>query len=421
MYDSVAVRRNHSLGVLMRQMMASLLFISALSADPQIQFVRGTPFDAESQPNIRLWADAEYLCWWSKNAPLPVAIATTGSSTDSAPAALGEPGTEVLFGNQSISNGALSGVRVAVRSWVDQKNDYGVELSGFYLPEKTHTAFSMKSSSVLGVPFDNVAPFPLPPEHGGWNLAGAGETAILLAYEPTSYTGSLVAKSTNQLWGVELNGLFHFLSRPTFRLSALGGICYTDLSEHLNINYYSTNSPNDIFLTAVLQDRFHTRNEIYTAQAGLRGEWSNDWFFATFLAKIGLGGAMQMSYINGSFTDTISTLYFNYGNGQSGGIFAQPTNSGKHTQGRFAAIPSTTVRFGLNLHRNLRLSVGYDFLFLSNVLRPGDQIDRVINETQAGSASGGVPTLTGPERPKVLMDQTNYWAQGINAGMEARF
>lgn len=251
---------------------------------------------------------------------------------------------------------------------------------------------------------------------------GQGSAALLLGYSPTGAIGSIEADSSTELWGVELNGLFHFFSQPTFRLSALGGVSFTDLSERLSLLFSSILSTQGEFLAASIRDHFLTANDVFAGQFGLRGEWSSGWLFASFIVKVGLGAVLQGTHISGNFSDTTSDLYFYYGAGQSGGIFSQPTNSGEHTQVCFEALPAATLRFGVNLLRDLRLSFGYDFLFLSNVLRPGDQIDSAINETQAGAASGGKPpVLTGPARPRLLMHQATYWAQGINAGIEARF
>jgi hypothetical protein len=64
--------------------------------------------------------------------------------------------------------------------------------------------------------------------------------------------------------------------------------------------------------------------------------------------------------------------------------------------------------------------VGYSFLYLSSVVRPGDQIDRVLNVTRIPNfVPGAVPS--GPLRPMPLIHDTDFWAQGINFGVEFRF
>src|SRR3954462_1458789 len=49
------------------------------------------------------WVRAEYLLWWSKNGPLHEPLVTLGSSNDAIPGALGQPDTQVIFGNSAIN------------------------------------------------------------------------------------------------------------------------------------------------------------------------------------------------------------------------------------------------------------------------------------------------------------------------------
>ena len=83
---------------------------------------------------------------------------------------------------------------------------------------------------------------------------------------------------------------------------------------------------------------------------------------------------------------------------------------------------NTELRLGVNIGDNVRVYVGYEILWLNNVARPGDQIDRNINTTQVGPGPGGiVPTLTGPALPVALFRTTDFWAQGLNFGVEVRY
>src|SRR6516164_1727327 len=70
----------------------------------------------------RWWVGAEYLLWWFKNSPVPVALATTTSRPDLSPtAALFQEGTSVLLGNQDLDTGARHGVRFTGGVWVDSR------------------------------------------------------------------------------------------------------------------------------------------------------------------------------------------------------------------------------------------------------------------------------------------------------------
>ncbi len=388
-------------------------------------FNRGTCFDEGYQPNTYIWGNIEYLYWWSRNAPVSVPLVTTGSVSDPVPGAIGQPNTSILFGNHSINNHGQSGFRIALRSWFGCNKSFGIEGSGFYLPKKSRKNFSRSSEAdglpILGVPFINVSPFPLDPNNGWVSINNSGETALLAANGVDQF-GSISVSSSTQLWSVELNGLFNFLNKSSFKLSTLLGFIYLDLKDTLRLDFRSLPiaTPLAIFRYTTITDRFRTHNEFYGGQIGLRGELCGCSMFLNFIAKLGFGATREIVDINGNFSDPNPNLYVNFGTGQ-GGIFAQPSNIGKHKKTKFAVLPEITVRFGVNLLRSLRLSVGYDFLYLSSVVRPGKQIDRNINESQVGPAPGGVPpTLIGPSRPKPLHNTTGYWAQGINAGIEFR-
>jgi hypothetical protein len=42
----------------------------------------------------------------------------------------------------------------------------------------------------------------------------------------------------------------------------------------------------------------------------------------------------------------------------------------------FAVVPEVGIKLGYKIMPSIQLGIGYDFLFISNVLGPTDQIDR---------------------------------------------
>ena len=90
---------------------------------------------------------------------------------------------------------------------------------------------------------------------------------------------------------------------------------------------------------------------------------------------------------------------------------SRPTSSG--------VIPSLEVKLSYFFTPRWRLFVGYDFLYWSQVVRPGNQLDRNVNLTQSPVFGTGV--LSGPASPVPLFNRTDFWAQGINLGLEFRF
>jgi hypothetical protein len=234
--------------------------------------------------------------------------------------------------------------------------------------------------------------------------------------------------SSSQLWGLEVNGVVNLLRDDGFHFDALYGIRYIDLAENLGLEYESmpTFAPTATSRAVSISDEFHTRNQFYGAQAGLRAVWVGDWWFTSISGKVALGGTHEVLEINGQFADSQPFVYNNFGNSSrltnGSGIFAQPSNVGRYTSGQFAAAGDLELKVGVKLTRYLRASIGYELLGLGNVIRPGDQIDRAINTTQAGAGPGGVPpTLSGTANPAAPFNQSNFWAQGLNFGLEWRF
>ena len=74
---------------------------------------------------------------------------------------------------------------------------------------------------------------------------------------------------------------------------------------------------------------------------------------------------------------------------------------------------------GYLVTNHIRAYVGYNFLYWTNVIRPGDQIDRVVDLTFVPN-SIPVP-FSGQNRPQPLFKQSDLWAQGLQFGLELRW
>src|SRR5262249_34874117 len=110
-----------------------------------------------------------------------------------------------------------------------------------------------------------------------------------------------------------------------------------------------------------------------------------------------------------------------------GGLLALPSNIGSESRDRFSVVPEAGVSLGFAVMNGVRLSVGYNFLYWSSVVRPGDQIDRRLGVLQIpGSpplpSPPFGPTLpTNPTVPQRLFKDTDFWAHGLTVGLEFTF
>jgi hypothetical protein len=222
----------------------------------------------------------------------------------------------------------------------------------------------------------------------------------------------------------------------SYRLDGLLGFRYLDLNESLNLTENINSSPN---LAAAfpgnpvaakfagthitVQDSFHTRNQFFGGQAGTVFEYHyGNWVF-DFRGTVGLGDTHQTVDISGNQQVTggrIGNQVFN------GGLLATSTNIGHYTRDQFGVVPEVGLTVGYQVTDHVRVFVGYNFLYWSDVVRPADQIDRTINPRTVPNAVTLTPTLVprgsaNPPRPAFQFHNTDFWAQGGTVGAEIKY
>jgi hypothetical protein len=169
--------------------------------------------------------------------------------------------------------------------------------------------------------------------------------------------------------------------------------------------------------TIVDFDRFRASNHFYGGQLATRANWYAGLWDVTVVGKLALGGTEQIIGVDGG-----SILYTPGSAPVSavGGILAQPSNIGRYYHCAFTAVPEVDLNVGYQITPWLRAQVGYSFIYWSSVVRPGDQIDRTVNPFQVPTDQN-YGAGTGPARPVLTPHTTDFWAQGINFGLEFRF
>jgi hypothetical protein len=362
-----------------------------------------------STNGYRSWASSDYLLWWVKGAPLPIALVSTGSPADAIPGAIGQPGTRVLLGNEDQRFGAFSGIRLTLGGWLDSDQSVGIEGSGFLLERRSNRFFAASDAAgnpVLAFPFFNRIP------------GVEGEDALVISDPVGQFAGNVLVVSSLHLWGAEANGIISLWRRPNSNCVFLFGFRYADLDERLRI----VNVTNDILVNpntvTVLRDQFNTRNQFYGGQLGLRYDWQGDRLSLALTGKLALGTTHEVVDVNGASTQ--SGPFAATPGSFAGGLFTQPSNIGEFSRNQFGVIPSIELKVGYQLSSRCKFLVGYDFLYWNQVARPGNQIDRNINLNQSPLLGTGA-ALTAPVVPAYLFQRSDFWAQGVSFGLELRF
>jgi hypothetical protein len=353
----------------------------------------------------RFWGSAEYLLWWTRSMPIPPLV-TTGpivrGTPDERPGVLGEPGTQVLMGG-SVGFGPSSGGRFIVGGWVGEGEQVGIEGSYLFLAERSGGRLLSEpgtpGSRPLSLPFQDAT------------LNNAESTTGIAVPLGTGFSGTADLNVTTRLEGWEATGVFR-----------LAGYRYLGLHEGFTFRTVSTNVPPlvpDLFVTT---DEFSTRNDFHGGQLGVRGELDQGAWFVRGTAKVALGNVRQVTRIAGELVTNDFTGFVGPGQRFAGGYFALPTNIGRYERDRFAVVPEIGVTLGWRPAEWLGVTVGYNFLYISTVTRPADQIDRSINPSQ-GPGFTGVPdqTLIGPAAPRFPGRDDEFWTHGLSFGVEVRF
>ncbi len=373
------------------------------------------------------WMRADYLLWWTRGARLPPLVTTSPIGTP--PGLLGQPTTEVLFGDTMSHVGGRSSFRIRMGFWFDECQTAGVEADYFDLGQPT-TSFSQLSSGVpvLARPFFDV----VNQIESSQIIASPGSAVGDVTGEASDYFSSVGVRVRTNLFCFEPCDQpacydcgdyascgdacdYGACYNRNFRLDLIGGYRHYRLTSHLGIreNVTSTGPPNVTGTMFNVLDDFRTTNEFNGGELGMVAQLNRGCWSVELLAAMMMGNTHRIVTINGSTDITVPGFdTINY----SGGLLALPTNIGTFRDDRFVIIPQFGVELGYQVSCRLRAILGYNFIYWANVARAGDQIDLNVNPTQIPPG-----TLAGEARPRFEFQNADFWAQGLNVGFEYRF
>ena len=363
----------------------------------------------ENKRPQRFWFRGEYLLWFLKDANLPVLV-TSGSFTDARPGALGSPNTSVLFGGGGEDFLNRSGGRFFTGYWLDEEQRFGIEAGYFFVAgQSVGQSFASAGNPVLARPF--------------FNASTGSQDASIVAY-PGVTNGNVAVSSGSFLQGVDLNLTSTLLKGEHYRIDGLVGFRYMNLNESVQINendniavspqyagYSIPYAGDNINVT----DSFTTRNDFFGGQFGFRAEYTFKRLSLDVLAKVALGANNEVVNIHGS-------TYINTSPATTAdaGLLAVGSNSGQYTRDVFSVVPEVGVNLGFQLTNNIKIYAGYSFIYWTNIVRPGDQIDTTVNPNQVPTSST-YGTAGGTARPAFAFHANDFFAHGANAGLEFRY
>ncbi len=354
--------------------------------------------DPNGDPQI--WVGFEGLVWFSKNQPLPIPVVTTGPASQGYNAGnLGMPGTTSLDGK--LNYGVEGGFRMYAGGWFDSDHSIGVDGSFFILGNQSAKfgVFDTSGNGSLVI-----------------NEPVNGSLFTTLVSAPGIETGGVIVNASSSLGGADFNLKYNLYRANGWTINLLGGYRYVELDEKLTItansNLFTTTTFNDssgnVLATAgpgstiTMVDQFGTKNQFNGGQIGSDFQYLlGRWIFRG-AAKLGIGDMHEVVNVNG-----YTNVFPSGGNPISliGGNYAT-IQIGRYSNDQFALVPEGQLSVGYAITPWISSHIGYNFLFLSNVVRPGDQIDNSYN---------------GINHPNVPMATSTFWSQGLTLSLQFQY
>ncbi|WP_143543704.1 BBP7 family outer membrane beta-barrel protein [Rhodopirellula sp. MGV] len=362
-----------------------------------------------SQIDTRLYLRGEYLLWDVSGMDSPVLVTTSPTGTAQSDAGvLGNGSTSVLFGGGELNGGTTGGFLFGGGLWITPQQSASIEAEFFQLSEENDRYRGSSGGDViLGRPY--------------FDITNGNEDALLISY-PNLVGGDVRVDSSSKLRSYLINARIALCSHGA-GCTQCGERDHTDwiigyrnlrLSDSLQITDSENSLASVPSASYTRSDSFRTKNQFQGLQLGFihRILLHRAWLESTM--RVALGNNEQTLDISGSTTRTQSGATDQF----AGGLYAVRSNSGSFQRDEFMMMPELGLRFGYRLTDRLHASIGYSVLYLPNVVRASEQIDRDLNP---GLIPVEANPLTGALRPQVLWVQSDYLAHGVHFGAELHF
>ena len=347
----------------------------------------------------RLWVETEYLAWASSRTHLPPLVTSTSLAQADL---LGMFNTSILFGNVDVGGDLRSGGRLSGGYWFTPEHCFGVEGSFFEVDSSDIEFLAVGDAThILARPIIN---------------AQTGLPDAVLVSSPGVQLGGILVKTDVDLLGAEALLRREIRCGDSFRLDGVAGYRYQRLMDRLSVDesFQSLDVASGFDNGAWIDrfDDFASENEFHGGEFGLIGRWWGCRWALQALGKVAVGGTRTTASVDGLTVVTVDSESTAY----PGSVLALPSNMGRYAQSQFAAAGELGVRVEYALTKQCRVSFGYTFIYWSSVARVTDSIDVVVDPSQ-------LPPDANPAavRPSFAFRDTDFWAQGLNAGLQIDF
>lgn len=353
---------------------------------------------------------AESLIWWIRSASTPPLLEVTAPSTNPY-----RPNGPVIIGGNDLDEQQHYGARLSYIHWFDREATTGFDANVIITDSRrAERSFTSLDFANLSRPFNSVNP----------GLEGKLADPVLIG---GAIVGGIGADINTDFYGTELNLRTRLNLTCRSRTDLIYGFRYLGFNETLTILEQQRLIENSSIVPAetagtraIVFDRFAVENNFFGGQIGWNTDYAlcEKWEF-NLRSMFAFGTTRQRSNIQGQ----TNVFYTNGGTQQYvGGVLALDSNIGDRVREVFSFVPQVTGQVSYRPCRGLKLFCGYDFLYWTNVLRAGNQVDMNIDATRIPRfAPAGAVNPADFVAPVAAFKNSDFWAQGLSVGAEVRW
>jgi hypothetical protein len=375
----------------------------------------GSLVSGEDEFVPRLWMDTEAILWQIRKGTIAAPLVTTGPASTFG--LIGQAGTRVLTSNQ-IDYDTMVGARLMMGVWYNDSHTCGLEggFTWFGNHDETQTFRSdITGNPVISRPFRDAA---------------TGRESVRAVALPGAFTGNVTVSSNFSAYAGEISPLVVRLSSSDrFYIYGMMGFKYFGMNEQLLVADQTTalaggqiNFSGRSFGPGTrlgVTDVFDASNDLYGGILGARFGFDRNRFFMDTTAKLGLMHNDQVLVASGGTTIRNEPFFRRPGSAPLG-LLVGPFNARRESQAAFAIMPEVNMQLGYQLTTRISLLVSYNFLYISSVVRPGDQVVRTVN----GAVTPSNPTFGAnvqTRQPTAVFIRDEFTANGVSFGLSLRY
>lgn len=354
---------------------------------------------AISLDSSQWFGSVELLLMFRRGDRLPTLV-TTGPPIDSDTAGeIGDPGTSVLVGGDSILKDLTAGGRLTLGTWLDHSRSRSLVFRGWFAGEETFDFNQNQDQTpVLVRPFLNVSD----------NQVAAQDTQVIAF--PGRSSGNISVQASSEIFGGDISVRQLWYEKYGARVDVLYGYQYTRVAEDLRIASSSTSLDDDfapIDSVISVEDNFDTENDFHGGQFGFAGSYREGCWSFNSLIKVGFGSLRRRANLSGSTTTTIDAATAVDPNG----LLVRSTNAGQATDHTFGWVPELDFSLGWHRYRNFDITVGYHVIAVTDAIQVSNTIDPALRVNLSD------PPI-GEQRPFIGLSFDTYYVQGIHFGLQ---